>query len=421
MSILGYSASYFLPQYWANTPLYGEKLIPLLDYILSTDYVHTEQLATAFYNIESKYKNTADLPIEQVDAIIEESGYGYVKELLGQDEASTRLLVYLLVLIHQLKGSKKGIELVLSLLKSPTDRSIPQFIGNLDRGIGNAVTGFSPTSYVSFSNFSLGEDSFELNFLIKTGDNFESDQCIASAFDYGFYLGIGTDRSIVLKLGENKEGLTQRGWQEIENPVTHQMENTFKSSRVLKPNTIYSVFLEYANNEYSVKVGENSKNYNYYLTVNSSTPLKIDNSVLFVGVDGSEETYKYPFLGTIYTNLVTVSSDNVQVTQWFEKLPVGEENTFDIDSGLDGDLISVEFFTNFARFVSNYVYPTLEEFRARLTLKGEITFIPYIRQKVTYIASNIEMSLQNFMVVEGDTHVPYEVDDNRGGYEDFIV
>jgi hypothetical protein len=60
MSILGYSSSYFLPKYWANTPFYGEKLIPLLDYILSTDYVHTEQLATAFYNIESKYKNTAD-------------------------------------------------------------------------------------------------------------------------------------------------------------------------------------------------------------------------------------------------------------------------------------------------------------------------------------------------------------------------
>ena len=26
MSILGYSSAYFLPQYWANTPLYGEKI-----------------------------------------------------------------------------------------------------------------------------------------------------------------------------------------------------------------------------------------------------------------------------------------------------------------------------------------------------------------------------------------------------------
>ena len=109
MSILGYSSAYFLPQYWASTPLYGEKLIPLLDYILSVDYEHTDKLATAFYNIESKYKNTQDLPIGQIEAIIEESGYGYIRDLLGQDEESVRLLVYLLVLIHQLKGSKKGV------------------------------------------------------------------------------------------------------------------------------------------------------------------------------------------------------------------------------------------------------------------------------------------------------------------------
>ena len=57
MSILGYSSSYFLPQYWANTPLYGEKLLPLIDYILSNDYEYSESLAQAFYNIENKYKN----------------------------------------------------------------------------------------------------------------------------------------------------------------------------------------------------------------------------------------------------------------------------------------------------------------------------------------------------------------------------
>ena len=52
MSILGYSSSYFLPEYWAASPLYGEKIIPLIDYILSTDYTETDKLATAFYNLE---------------------------------------------------------------------------------------------------------------------------------------------------------------------------------------------------------------------------------------------------------------------------------------------------------------------------------------------------------------------------------
>ena len=73
MSILGYSTAYFLPQYWINTPLYGEKIIPLLDYILSTDYSNAEQLAVAFYNIQSKYTNTTDLPVGVIEEIIEEN------------------------------------------------------------------------------------------------------------------------------------------------------------------------------------------------------------------------------------------------------------------------------------------------------------------------------------------------------------
>jgi hypothetical protein len=48
LSILGYSASYFLPEYWGSTPLYGEKIIPLIDYILSTEFSQADKLANAF-------------------------------------------------------------------------------------------------------------------------------------------------------------------------------------------------------------------------------------------------------------------------------------------------------------------------------------------------------------------------------------
>ena len=290
MSILGYSSSYFLPKYWANTPFYGEKLIPLLDYILSTDYVHTEQLATAFYNIESKYKNTADLPIEQIEAIIEESGYDYIRELLGQDEDSIRLLVYLLVLIHQLKGSKKGIELVLSLLKSPEEGVKIEYVGNLEKRIGNEITGFSPNSYIAASNFNLGEDSFSLNFQIRTGNSFETEQCIASAPNYGFYLGIDTNGRIVLKIGEANSSIAKRGWQEIGG------ETVFKSDRVLERNTLYYINFEFSGYDYSVRVSQDGKKYTYYKVVSSSTPLGITNDVLFIGIDNSENTYRYPFL-----------------------------------------------------------------------------------------------------------------------------
>ena len=415
MSILGYSSSYFLPKYWANTPFYGEKLIPLLDYILSTDYVHTEQLATAFYNIESKYKNTADLPIEQIEAIIEESGYGYIRELLGQDEDSIRLLVYLLVLIHQLKGSKKGIELVLSLLKSPEEGVKIEYVGNLEKRIGNEITGFSPNSYIAASNFNLGEDSFSLNFQIRTGDSFETEQCIASAPNYGFYLGIDTNGRIVLKIGEANSSIAKRGWQEIGG------ETVFKSDRVLERNTLYYINFEFSGYDYSVRVSQDGKKYTYYKVVSSSTPLGISNDVLFIGIDNSENTYRYPFLGYMYMNLMTVSSNDIKITQWFEKFPVGEENTFSIESGIDGEVISNEFFTNFAKFVRNYVYPTLESFRARLTLKGEITFIPYVREQVTYVASdeNTSRNWQDFIVADEDG-IPYEVK-NDGEYETYKV
>ena len=168
MSILGYSAAYFLPQYWVNTPLYGEKLIPLLDYILSTDYVHTDKLATAFYDIESKYKNTADLPMDKIEAIIEESGYGYIRKLLGDDRESIKLLVYLLVMIHQLKGSRKGIEIVLSLLKASGNEMELSFMGNPNVTAMGEVSDFTDSDYVVYSNFSVGTDPFEINFQIKT-------------------------------------------------------------------------------------------------------------------------------------------------------------------------------------------------------------------------------------------------------------
>ena len=129
MSILGYSSSYFLPQYWSNTPLYGEKILPLIDYILSNDYEYSDSLAQAFYAIEDKYKNTQDLPIEYIEEIIDENGYSYVKDLLGNNEDSIRLLVVLVGLVHQLKGTKLGIQVVLNLLKRDNNVMTMQVIG----------------------------------------------------------------------------------------------------------------------------------------------------------------------------------------------------------------------------------------------------------------------------------------------------
>lgn len=415
MSILGYSAAYFLPQYWVNTPLYGEKLIPLLDYVLSTDYEKTELLASAFYNIESKYRNTADLPIECIEEIIDESGYTYIRNLLGQDSDSLRVLVYLLVMVHELKGSRRGIEAIMELLRSPEDPLVLSYVGDPEVTPTNEVSGFTVNDYVIYSNFSAA-NKFNINFQIRTGGTFLREQCIASSINYGFYLGIDAAGHLVLKIGQQKSG--QRAWQEIGGT------DTFMSAKVLRPETNYYVVLSYDGNEYSVRVSTDGQKYNYYLTIPSATPLDIVGGYIYIGVDRSTDQVQYPFEGEISLAPFTISSDGVILTQWFETLPVGEENTFTLESEIDVGLVSAAFFTQFAKFVEKYVYPTLKAFKAKLTMKGKVTFLPYTRQRVTYIASNLADSLQNFMVIEEenkDKHIPYEVEDGSGSHEDFLV
>lgn len=391
MSILGYSAAYFLPQYWVNTPLYGEKILPLLDYVLSTDYEKTELLATAFYNIESKYKNTADLPIECIEALIEESGYKYIRDLLGQDEDSLRVLVYLLVMIHQLKGSANGIKAVMELLRSPDDALILSYVGNPTVSSINEVSNFSVNDYVVYSNFKAS-GKFSINFQIRTGDNFTQEQCIASGTNYGFYLGIDAIGHLVLRLGQELSG--HRSWQEIDGI------DVFSSVRTLRPNTNYYITLSFDGVEYSVKVSTDGNKYNYYVTVPSAVSLDIIGGYVCIGVDKSTTEAQFPFEGEISLAPFTVSSDNVVLTQWFETLPVGEEDTFSLESEMDAGLISASFFTKFAKFVEKYVYPTLTAFRAKLSMKGKVTFLPYTRQRVTYVASNLRQEFWNYLVTE---------------------
>lgn len=394
MSILGYSAAYFLPQYWVNTPLYGEKIIPLLDYILSTDYVHTDRLATAFYSVESKYKNSADLPVDRIEAIIDECGYGYIRNLLGDDEESLKLLVYILVMVHQLKGSKKGIETVLNLIRSTGDELELSVVGEPEISSTREVSGFTPTDFVLYSNLFLGTDPFEINFQIKTSNLFRYEQCIASVSDYGFYLGIDTNGRLVLKLG--KQTSMGRAWQEIEG------ESRFVSARALAKNTTYYITLAYSGYDYSLKVSADGEKYIYYIILNSSVPLNVVGGTINLGIDRSTDAVQFPFDGVISLAPFTISSKNVVVTQWFETFPVEEEDTFKVDAEVDIGLISSNFFINFAKFAQRYVYPTLKQFRARLALKSKVTFLPYVRQNILYIASNVTLPLSEYYMASDD-------------------
>jgi len=195
--MLGYSVSKYLGK-WSNTPLYGEKLIPLLDYMLNNDNVDSSKMSSAFYELTDKYQNTSELPLENIKEYIRENGYQYILDLLNPLEVDIKVVVYLLVLLHQLKGSEEGIKTVLNL-------------------------------------FQLG-----------------------------------------------------------------------------------------------------------------STP------------------------------------QDTQITQWYNTLPVGEENTFTIDSKVDASKAGENFFTNFSNFITNYVYPELTEFKIRYNVNAKLTQIPYTRLNIHY-------------------------------------
>ena len=414
MSILGYSASYFLPEYWSNTPLYGEKILPLIDYILSTDFVQADKLANAFYMIENKYKNTADLPLSAIEAIIEESGYGYVMDLLGEDEDSLRLLVYLLVLIHQLKGTKLGIEVVLNLLKRGSDPLVMGVVGdpNIDERT-RIVNGFTTEDYVLYNGFTTDSNPFELTFQIRTSGDFRAEQCIASCGPYGFYLGIDTNGKLVLCLGSK----ARTSW---------DIANRAKSAAILTPNTNYLIKLVYDGFDYTIKVSiDEGERYSDYIEVPSNVPTEIHKNVIYLGVDNSTGTVMRPFLGDINLSPFAMDVQNIEITEWFEQYPVGAENTFMIKSDLDLGVVSTDFFQNFAEFVKKYVYPTLGAFEARLVFQNNLTFLPYIRQKIKYVAEGDVRVTDNFLVKTTPQSVtatdPFRVTSNHGLKLDYEV
>ena len=376
MSILGYSTSYFLPEYWGSTPLYGEKIIPLLDYILSTEYTQADGLANAFYAMANKYKNTAVLPIEAIEEVIEESGYGYVKALLGNDEDSIRLLVYLLVLIHQLKGTKLGIEVVLNLLKKKNNDIVFTQVGNLiiDADTKEA-SGFSVSDYIKYTNFIVDDNFFEIDLKIKTSNSFEEEQCILSSNYYGLYIGMNSNGNLILCLGSDRNS-----WNIVDSE---------KSDTYLKLSTDYYLKLVYDGYSYSLKLSEDGKNYEDVIVVDSQIPTKIHKGTLYLGVDNSSGVRENPFQGSINLQAFFVNIKSTEIIQWFEQFKdnkVGEENTFIIKTELDINKLNSDFFENFADYINRYVYPTLLSLEMKLNFENNLTFIPYVRQNIKYIA-----------------------------------
>ena len=126
--MLDYSVSHYLGSYWRTTPLYVEKIVPLLDYCLSNNFTFSNKMSQAFYELIDKYQNTANLPLENMKEFVREYGYGYIVDLFNDRPENFKLVIYLLALIHELKGTEAGVRLVLQLFQLDAEPSDTQLV-----------------------------------------------------------------------------------------------------------------------------------------------------------------------------------------------------------------------------------------------------------------------------------------------------
>ena len=269
--------SHYLGSYWRNTPLYAEKIVPLLDYCLSNNYIFTEKMSGAFDELINKYQDTTQLPVENLKEFIREHGYGYIADLFENNTANLKLVVYLLALIHDLKGTVAGLELILNLLS---------------------------TEVYAYR-------------IVKTDTGSTPNKFIVSGYTDIFTVG----------------------------------------QRIAVYNDLTS---------YSFTISGDAE----YDTITNTTSIPVDREI--------DISYKY--------NTLVLLDLSTKVTQWYETLPVAEENTFELFTSLDVGKIGTSFFTNFSKFISNYVYPELKAFEANYIVTAKRQQIPLTQIVIDYTA-----------------------------------
>ena len=302
---------------------------------------------------------------------------------MGNNEDSIRLLVVLVGLVHQLKGTKLGIQVVLNLLKRDNNVMTMQVIGEPTITSIRYISNISESDYVVYKGFVATGDSVEVSLSFGVKD-FKNAQTVASTNNYGFSIGVNTDRQLTLSLGSDR--------------TSWNIGHNLKSDKILSPGTEYYIRLLYDGYEYALQVSTDGKKYETWISRESKESLNIYKGSLYLGVDASEGTIRNPLNGYINFSNFTIGTSNTEITQWFEQTPVGPENTFMIKTDLDVELISSDFFEKFSEFIKNYVYPTLTAFEANLRLKASVTVLPFARQKITYNAFADLVERGNYLV-----------------------
>lgn len=107
------STQIYIPKNLRNDALYAE-FYRLLDYLLESN-------TPVLNDFTQKFKNRENIQIEALESFIGEQGYDYIVSVLDLTKDQLETLSNYLNLIHFLKGTRKGLELVLKLLGIVTE------------------------------------------------------------------------------------------------------------------------------------------------------------------------------------------------------------------------------------------------------------------------------------------------------------
>lgn len=109
MSVKLHNVDYFIPKHLRNTELYS-KLQEMMSHVLS-------EATKDFEDVRSKFTNPENLSPDAVQAVILEQGFDYIVDVMNTMEGlEYNTMLSFMDMVNDLKGTRKGLELVLNLL-----------------------------------------------------------------------------------------------------------------------------------------------------------------------------------------------------------------------------------------------------------------------------------------------------------------
>jgi hypothetical protein len=132
------------------------KLMELLDYTeyrSQTDDAIFKSLEQWYKDVLYKYSSTTSISLDAAQRLIEEAGYGYILNVISFNQQQTQLIAMYLPLISALKGSKEGLELVLSIMGTTYQMSESRESSELDTYTYSIDLLSIHNSAVTFSDF----------------------------------------------------------------------------------------------------------------------------------------------------------------------------------------------------------------------------------------------------------------------------